>query len=102
MAPNKEEYLSLTLLHSERPKLHTILAFLRAIGLKTNILVYWVPCSYYSTSQCNWYFYKGNSQSHIDTTYQGNYTAVNAWCVLCGREKKMSLSFVLIGKILTE
>ena len=26
--------LTLTLLHSERPKLHTILAFLRAVGLK--------------------------------------------------------------------
>ena len=26
--------LSLTLLHSERPKMHTILAFLSAIGLK--------------------------------------------------------------------
>ena len=27
-------FLDLTLLHSERPKLHTLLAFLSAIGLK--------------------------------------------------------------------
>ena len=30
-----EQFLSLTLLHSERPRLHTILAFLSAIGLKS-------------------------------------------------------------------
>ena len=58
---------------------------------------YWVPCSYYATSQCNWYFIKVNSPSHrYDISRQlRNYTAMNAWCVLCGREKKMSLSFCL-------
>ena len=30
--------LQLTLLHSERPKLYSILAFLGAIGLKTEII----------------------------------------------------------------
>ena len=31
---------SLTLLHSERPKLYTILAFLSAIGLNDNLVLY--------------------------------------------------------------
>ena len=37
IAPRKAKivYYSLTLLHSERPKLYAILAFLNAVGLKT-------------------------------------------------------------------
>ena len=31
--------VGLTLLHSERPKLYTILAFLSAIGLKTGAII---------------------------------------------------------------
>ena len=33
----ESQWLTLTLLHSERPKLHRVLAFLRAIGLKVSI-----------------------------------------------------------------
>ena len=41
--------LLLTLLHSERPKLYTILAFLSAIGLKGKI-------DQVSTSYLKWYY----------------------------------------------
>ena len=39
--------IQLTLLHSERPKLYTILVFVSAIGLKCNILL---------TSERSWIF----------------------------------------------
>ena len=36
----------LTLLHSERPKLHTILAFLSAVGLNMNFALLHLDCVY--------------------------------------------------------
>ena len=49
-------YISLTLLHSERPKLYTILAFLSAIGLKKSLVADLLSLTVLTENQLLLYF----------------------------------------------
>ena len=62
----------LTLLHSERPKLYTILAFLSAIGLRKNLLLKSKCEPFYEKtwSKCKWIYFRGSNSIMVNSLWK--------------------------------